>query len=509
MSRLRKAAKATVVAHAFNWIGLLLSLVTVPLYLHWLGQERYGLLLTGLAFAGYLMFSDAGLNWASMLLIAQANGREDRATIASIVRNSYSLAACSAGLVALTVAAAWFLMTHSSLLRWLPQHVEFPGLLVAVGASVVCNLGISPVYNLLTGLQEAHLSALYQGIGRISGTLAAVGIAWAGAPLAWVFAGNVAGALIAGVSAGVHCRRRHAWAFQSGSRWEWPQIRQQLRTGAKSITMQVGNVLWGTAPVLAISTAAGAQYVPYFSIPMTLMNAPLGFVNSFSASLQPGYGEAMARGETQWVAATVQRILRQVLFIVGLLGCGFLLLAGPFVHLWTGGKIELSHEMLANVFGIAAVGAVMTALRYALTGINRHRRAALGDLVCGGLAMTLGIIVVSRYGYQWVGAAVVGAVILTSGWILPRELHHALGKLPIVPRPDFLLRWSALVVATSAAGWLIVLGTASLPSWLTITVAGVGMTGAFLLLGLVLLREEVKHLERFIPSQLRTVAHFH
>ena len=62
------------VAQAFNWTGLLLSLVTIPLYLQWLGQERYGLLLTGLAFASYLMFSDAGLTWGSMLLICIHSG---------------------------------------------------------------------------------------------------------------------------------------------------------------------------------------------------------------------------------------------------------------------------------------------------------------------------------------------------------------------------------------------------------------------------------------------------
>ena len=99
MSRLRKAVRATLVIQLFSVAGAAMSVITVSLYLQWLGTERYGLMLTAFACAGYLMFSDAGLSWASMLLIAQAHGREDRAEIARIVRNSFTLASLSALLV--------------------------------------------------------------------------------------------------------------------------------------------------------------------------------------------------------------------------------------------------------------------------------------------------------------------------------------------------------------------------------------------------------------------------
>jgi O-antigen/teichoic acid export membrane protein len=71
MRRLHKAAKTALVVQAFNWTALGLSFVSVPLYLHWLGQERYGLLLIGLAFAGYLMFLDAGLSWSTMMPVGR------------------------------------------------------------------------------------------------------------------------------------------------------------------------------------------------------------------------------------------------------------------------------------------------------------------------------------------------------------------------------------------------------------------------------------------------------
>ena len=70
MTRLKRAGMSVVVGQGFMVAGTLVSFLTVPLYLGWLGDTRYGLMLTALACAGYLMFSDAGLSWSSMLLIS-------------------------------------------------------------------------------------------------------------------------------------------------------------------------------------------------------------------------------------------------------------------------------------------------------------------------------------------------------------------------------------------------------------------------------------------------------
>jgi O-antigen/teichoic acid export membrane protein len=494
MSRLRKAARATVAVQIFSGVSTILSLITVPLYLAWLGQERYGLLLTGLAFSGYLMFSDAGLNWASMLLIAQANGREERSKVASIVRNSFPLAACSALLVILLITGGYFVLTKSQSVTWLPSHPEFPGLLLAIGAGAVASLGLGPFYNLLIGLQDTTLAAIYQGSGRITGTLAAVVMAWVGAPLGGVYAGNIAGTLLAGLLAAIHCRRRHPWAFAKGPFWEPSQIRQQLRTGLKSLTMQAGNVLWGTAPVFAISFVAGARFVPSYSIPMTLLNAPLGVISSFSANLQPGYGEAMGRGDLEWVAGTVQQILRRVLLILGLLGCGFTFLSAPFVSLWTEGRIGLSPVMIGNVLFLAFVASLVAVFRFALTGINRHRFASLTDLAGGILAMIAAPIIVARFGYEWSGSAVALIGLFTCGAVMPRELRKSLTGLPLFPPFAFHLRLLAVVAITSLAASLTRYFY-SQDTWISIGVAGLVITGTFLAAAGSLLPAETRFLK--------------
>ena len=446
-----------------------LSLATVPLYLAWLGQERYGVMLTGLSFAGYLMFSDAGLSWSSMLLIAQANGRGDKKGLASIVRNSVSLATCSIILVAVLIALALTALTVTKL-PWLPYHPEAPGLLIAVGCSVASTLILSPFYSIFNGMQEAHFLSLYQGSGRILGTLASLGVASSGASLGYVFGANVAGTFVVGLIAATHCLRKYSWMFARGPFWDSQQIKLQLRTGAKSFAMQIGSVLSGTAPVLAISSAAGPQYVPYLTIPLTLLNLPITMLSSFNANLQAGYGEAISKGETKWIADVVLRIFKQSLLLIGLLSAGFYLLAEPFITLWTSGRLDVSEGMLGSVWAIAVSGAFLSVFRFALSGMNRHRAASQSELICGILTVVLANLSVRYLGYQWVGLGILLSVLLTSGWILPRELSRALGNMRVLPSPLFFWRQLFVFSLSLVAGGLVMLFFSTSPVWQIIAI---------------------------------------
>ncbi len=501
MNRLRRAAQATIVAQCFNWTSLLLSLVFVPLYLSWLGEERYGLLLTGIAIAGYLMFSDAGITWASMLLIAEANGKNDRPGVAAVFRTSFPFAVLSSLLVVVAIALPALVLQRDQGPEWFPHHPEFPGLLVAIGASAVAGLIFSPFYNLFIGLQEAYLAAIYQGSGRLGGMVATAVLASSGAPLGWVYGGNVAGVVIVGVLAGLHCRKRHPWAFGRGPFWEPLQVYRQLRTGLSSLLMQAGTVFLATAPVLATSLGAAPRLVPYISIPIALLNAPLGILSSFSASLQSGYGEAMGRGESDWVAGTVKQLLAQVFVWLGWLGCGWMLLAADFLDLWTNGRIELTPFMVSNALLIAGSAAVVTTMRYALTGINRHRRAAVGEFAGGLFAVVAGIVVVRFAGFDWIGLVIFGSVMLATGWLYPLELKRALGGSGIFPKGPFWIALFATVTLAYAAGWVARFAMTSLPVWSTILLTGTVVTAVFLLFAGRWLRTEIDFAMARLPGR--------
>lgn len=483
MSRLRRAALATAVVQGFALMGMALSFVTIPLYLKWLGSERYGLMLTAQACAGYLAFSDAGLSWSSLLLIAQAHGRDDRNEIARIVRNSLSLAGVSALVVAAVTAGACVLLEFGASFLPLPTaNPESLGLAVAVGLQVIVALGSSPTFNIFLGLQESHLAAVYQGIGRIAGVVASLGAAAAGGSVGAVVLAGVSGPLLAVLACAAHVWRRHPWALRAGTFWDREQIRRQYRTGAKSLALQIGRVLVGSAPVFAISSQAGAAFVPCFTVALTLLNMPLNVTHSFNATLQAGYGEAVGRGDFPWIGATIRGILRNTLLLQVLLAAGFLVLAGPTITLWAHGRLEVTPVLLASALIVGLLSSTFGVFQFALSGVNQHKVAGASELLNGLFALAFCALAVRFFGYEWVGFGVLGAGLATSGWILPWQIKKRLKVDALWPSAGFFLAVAAAAGAAALAGRLLLAaGRAAAPGlpWLALAGAGLAMAAVY------------------------------
>lgn len=456
MSRLRRAAFATAVVQCFSIVGLVLSFVTVPLYLAWLGKERYGLMLTAQACAGYLAFSDAGLSWSSLLLISHAHGRDDRSEIARIVRNSLTLAGLSGLLVAiLTLATCVGLRNRLAFLPLPTSNPESAGLALAIGTQVIVALIASPLYNIFFGLQESHISTVYQGMGRILGTGLSLLAAAHGASIGTVVGGGVVGALVCGVACTVHAWKKHPWAFVQGSFWDREQIRLQLRTGAKSFGLQIGRTLVGSAPVIAISSQAGAGSVPVFTVALTLLNTPLNIVTYFNAMLQSGYGEAVGKQDYSWIRATLRAVLRNMLLVQGLLAAGFLTLAGLAISFWTHDKLHATKPLLLSALIVGVSISITSALQFALSGINRHKMAGVAEMLNGLCCLAFAPLVVRFVGPEWVGLGILAATLLTCGWILPSQIKKHLGMEHLWPTGIHLLSLVAAFSVATAVGWAL------------------------------------------------------
>ena len=155
MSRSLRAFRATVVVSGLGYVSQALSLVAIPLFLRIVGADGYGLMVTVMAFMGYVGFADAGLGWGSMVLIAQAHGRNDRAAIAHIMRHSAVLAAGSATLVIVVGA----IVVGAARLGWtLPMFAGRPEanrLILIASAQLALNLAFGPVHYLFQGLQQS------------------------------------------------------------------------------------------------------------------------------------------------------------------------------------------------------------------------------------------------------------------------------------------------------------------------------------------------------------------
>lgn len=427
MKRESRAFYSTVVVTAFGYVAQVLSLFAIPLYLRTIGTENYGLMVTVAAFMGYLNFADAGLSWGSMILVAQAAGRQDKGGVAHIVRHSVVLALGSGMLVLLALGGLLAFAAGGVRLPMFAAHPEADGLLAIAGLQLVASLQFGIVYNLFQGLQESYWAGLYQGVARLLGIAGGMVVALVSGSVVWVMALQVAVTVAAGLAATVHAWRLHPWAFRSGSWFDRAQYAVQLRVGLKNFLLQIGRTLAGTAPTLAISSIAGPAAVPLYTVPLTLLGLFFVPVNSWSANMQGAYGEAWAAGERVWVKEAFRSSLLRALVAGGLGLALFFALGDGFVRLWTHGRLSVEPALAASVAAVVLTGALLAAGQYLLTGLNRHGRASLAELANGFLALGLVVGSVKWLGVAGAGLGVVLAALLSSVWVLRRAVVAQLG----------------------------------------------------------------------------------
>jgi O-antigen/teichoic acid export membrane protein len=454
MSRSLKAFRSAATVSLLGYCAQGLSLVAIPLFLKTVGAEGYGLMVTVMAFMGYLTFADAGLSWGSMILIAQAQGRDDRAGIAHIVRHSAVLALGSGGLALAALGCILLLAKIGWRLPMFAGHPESDRLLLIAGVQLALNLQFGIVYNLFQGLQEAYWAGVYQGCGRLLGLAGAMVAAWATGNIAIMLTAQLGMNFLAGIAAFAHAWHRHPWAFRSGSWTDRAQFVAQLRIGGKNLLLQIGKTIGGTAPTVGISSVRGPAAVPFYTVPTSLLSLFFVPINSWNSSMQSAYGEAWESGDKKWVRAAFRHSLERMFLLGGLGVALFSVLGDGFVRLWTHSRLSVDFSAAFSVAVVTTMAAFLAAGQFLLAGLNCHRRVALAEVASGLLSLILVVLFTRKLGLAGVGLGMACAAGATSVWVMRRELLGLLGR-ECFPSFSFVMRALAAAMSSALAALLV------------------------------------------------------
>lgn len=471
MSRVGRALKGTAVQQLFELVAMLLSVLLVPLYLLKLGQEGYGLYLTGVVWAGYLGFGNAGLSAATLILVGQAGGSAD--DVSRIVGTSRTLTLLTSGMVALVSLGMFALLREPAAAGALKlTHPDAPVLALVVGAQVCVSIVGGPFFDLLYGLQQAPVAALIQGAARLSIQLVSMVLLFAGASVWQVFVATPACFALSAIVAYGVVRRRHRSALARGFEWNPSQAKAQLRAGAKSLGLQVGATLSSTAPVFALTGWGGSALVPLYVVPLRILTVVSGVLSTFTAMFQGAVGEAWAKRELGWLTENTRGVLRHSLLLFAGIAAVMFAIGPEVVAVWTRGGLSVGLLAISGAVAAAILLSLTASLRFLLSAINRHRTAAIAELIGGAVSFALCAVAV-RLNPAAVGFGFALAALVTSFWVMLRELRRFFETDRLLPS----LKEGAALLAIFAVTWAVCAGTAQLcqsaafPPWATIAVA--------------------------------------
>ena len=351
--RYRRIVLTTLSTVAAKGVSLLSTAVSVPITLHYLGQERYGLWMTISSLVVMLSFADLGLGNGLLNAIAQSSGRDDRDSAHKAVSSAFFILLGQAlliGIVALAASQAvdWARFFH---LGTDVAETEAGPAVLAFFLVIAVSLPLAVVQRVLDGYQEGYKNNFWQGAGNLFGLAALLLVVRAhlGLPLLIL---AYAGVPVLGT---VSCFVVEFWVLRP---WLRPRLRSVERrrthalfhTGLTFLVLNVFTLISLQSDNLIISRILGASAVAPYAVVQRLSQVAV-LLWSFLAALWPAYGEAIAREDYVWVRRTLRYSLVVALGCGTLIGLAISLFGKKIVSAWVGAEVA-PDAVLLNGFAM-------------------------------------------------------------------------------------------------------------------------------------------------------------
>lgn len=355
--RYRRIALTSVSSVGLRAISLMVKFAIVPLAAGYLGDERYGLLLTITSIAAWFTLADLGMGNGLRNLVAEAQGRDDQAA----ARQYVSSASWVLFLLAATIAFG-FAAVHSVVPWDRVFNVGSAQAIAEVGPSVAIFVGcmllgvpLSIGVQTNLGCQDGFVTNLWDTAGSVLGLVGVVvvtqlelGLPWlvlvvAGSPLAALVVNNVA---LFG--------RRRPWLRPRLRDVRGEAMKRIAGTGILFFGLQVGATVVMFTDTIVVAQLFGAAEVPHYAIPWQLFSALAVMAGLVLTPFWPAYTEAVARGDAGWAIRSLRRS-----FVLGLgitvPGAALLVALAPaIIGVWVGPEFSPPFLLLI-AFGLIVV----------------------------------------------------------------------------------------------------------------------------------------------------------
>jgi O-antigen/teichoic acid export membrane protein len=437
--RNRRAAITGGVALMARAVQVGSSLITVPLTLKYLGNERFGLWMTISSVLAMAAFADFGVGNGVLNTVAKAFGKDDREGIRRAVSSGFAVLSSIALVLILSFFALYRFVNWADFFRVVsPQARSEAGPALAVFA--VCfalNISMDVVQRVELGLQQGYRYSLWQLCGSFAGFVGVLAGIWLHVSLPMLVV-TIAGAPIFATALNAF----HFFTFVE------PNLRPSLdlvsrqaiseiaRLGGLFFVLQLVVAVSYSADNLIIARTLGAVSVPEYSIPQRMFALVTMMSGMLVAPLWPAYSEAFSRGHLDWVRRTLRRSLLLVILLASTASTVLLIASHHLIHWWVGSRVNPPFLLLLGLAIWTVVACSGDALAMFMNGVELMKFQVIVAAIFGAGCLAVKILLVRRFGIIGVPWATLAAYLLLNSlpcaifvpnfFRNPRQRHIAL-----------------------------------------------------------------------------------
>ena len=414
-------------------LAVVVPFVTLPLFLNYLGEERYGVYATVGAVAMWLGLTNAGLGLGLINRLADCYVSGDqqlaRRYVSSLIVVSLAIMlAATVVLAAVTPFVNWHVLFPAEGARAVR---ETPWAVFAAGAVTFFGIFVALPASIYAAYQELHRNNWWDAAARVASLAACVAVVYTPWGLVGVIlAASGVPALVRFVNLLYQLTVEKPWLRPSPRLFEFALVKRVMGEGICFFVLQMAVIALFQTDKIIISAMINPAEVTAYDAVGRLFLAGYGLFMMFLMPLWSAHGESLRRGDLAWVRKSLRNSL--------LLGCGLLLVLGvvltlfgrPIVRFWTRQDIEFSRSLVVALTGLFVlrvwVDCRSTILNSA--GILGPQMVFFGAHAAANLV--LAVVLARWYGVEGVAWATVITSLLTSAWGYPWMMRRYVWRNP-------------------------------------------------------------------------------
>jgi O-antigen/teichoic acid export membrane protein len=319
--------------------NLAYTAISVPLALHYLSKEEFGLWALVVQIGGYLMLLDLGMSSSVARFLADHKDEVNGRSYGDVIET---------GKVFFWIQALLLAVAGLACAAWGPKLLGIPGELTTVFQRVVFFYVLILALGLALRIKSAPLWAHQRtDIGHwstMANLCSALGVMGLGFFLGWgtysFLAGAFAGTLWSSLLPWAACRRLKLLPERNlGSRFCRKLFVRMLGFGRDVLMMQLGGLLCAGSQIILVTKLFGLETAAVFSVATKTLAMGQQLIGRILESAAPGLTELFVRGERDRFSFRFYQMSTLSVALATFAGIALMATNREFIGLWTHGKV--------------------------------------------------------------------------------------------------------------------------------------------------------------------------
>jgi O-antigen/teichoic acid export membrane protein len=429
--RNRRLRVSVLTALLLKPLSLLSPLITMPLFLSYLGQEEYGLFLAIVGMSMLLSLTNVGVQQGLVNRLIDCHVSGDR----NMARRYISSLFLTLTGVLIISLIGWTIAT--SLVNWTrvfqitsPRVAAMtPWVVWITGASILAGFALCIPFAVYTAYQEQSTAYAWDGATKLATLLASIAVIYTRFGLIGIAVATCATPLIVSAINSLVFFSSRPWFLPRLADFDRSIVRSTVGDGFSMFLLQIGVLIMFQCDKFIIgSLVSTAAVTPYALLGQVFVIA-YGLFLVLLGPLTPAYGEAFRRGDISWIRRHLKMSLAAGIALMA--GCGaVLLIFGDFIiRRWLHGKISgFPHSLIYAMTALFLLRIWIDCRSAILNPANILRPQVRFFVANVVLNLILALALVKPYGTSGVAWATPIAGVLTTGWGYPWLLRKSLNE---------------------------------------------------------------------------------